>query len=445
MRSASWRPSSFAGHALLILFAVPAFAQVATSPLTERTYPCALARVKSTLEAMNAFAGERLPFVDGFAVPETAQAGRYVRPYFQYRIELKNVDAGHTVVRVEARISAWYSDSQGHSGYRSLPSNGRLEADLLDRLQDALAQRIAKLTAPGGVTPRPAAGGDGSSGPQADAAASAQAHSSVSMPATSADATEPTIKVSNPSVASPDELDAILAKRQVVQEQITAMQSQIKALEAAAPSPAPAPAFAAVKRSGAGVMTRTNDGGPVLFRAQAEDEFEVISQQGDWTQVRLAGDSTGWLRSAELNVPPATSKPQDLASAPQAKPSSHPDLGFVVSHEEVSQFSGDWARLKGKRALFVYVQPRGLISDMASDDRKLAFAKMIFSEGYHAAVRSNNEIEGVVVIFMSSKGGVAAAALPDIREWVEGGLADAAFVKRCSLDPPGEFRALGTQ
>jgi hypothetical protein len=115
-----------------------------------------------------------------------------------------------------------------------------------------------------------------------------------------------------------------------------------------------------------------------------------------------------------------------------------------VSHEQVSLFSGDWTRLKGKRVLFVYVQPRGLISDIASDDRKLAFTKLIFSDRYRAAVQSNNGIEGVVVIFMTGKGGVAAAALTDIHEWVEGGLPDQAFVKRCSLDPSEEFHALGT-
>ena len=210
------------------------------------------------------------------------------------------------------------------------------------------------------------------------------------------------------------------------------------------PAPVSTASFASVKRSGAGVMSRTNDGGPVLFRAQAEDEFEVASRQGDWTEIRLAGNSTGWIRSAELNFPAATSTPQAAAAA-EVQPSSNSDLGFIVSHEEVNQFSGDWARLKGKRVQFVYVQPRGVISDIASDGRKLAFAKLMFSERYRAAVQSNNEIEGVVVIFISGKGGVAAAALPDIREWVEGGLADAAFVKRCSLDPPEEFYALGTR
>jgi hypothetical protein len=48
----------------------------------------------------------------------------------------------------------------------------------------------------------------------------------------------------------------------------------------------------------------------------------------------------------------------------------------------------------------------------------------------------------VVVVFLGSRGGVAAATLADIRQWVEGGLPDAAFVNRCSLDPAAEFRSM---
>ena len=43
------------------------------------------------------------------------------------------------MVRVNATITAWYTDPvPAKSGYQVLPSNGRLEADFLDRLQEAL-------------------------------------------------------------------------------------------------------------------------------------------------------------------------------------------------------------------------------------------------------------------------------------------------------------------
>jgi hypothetical protein len=48
----------------------------------------------------------------------------------------------------------------------------------------------------------------------------------------------------------------------------------------------------------------------------------------------------------------------------------------------------------------------------------------------------------VVVVFLGSRGGIAAATLSDIRQWLEGGLPDEAFVSRCSLDPATEFKTM---
>ena len=211
MNAASWRRPSTRKLVLLLWLAVPALGQVNPSSFAERTYPYPPEKVKLILGQMHAFAGEQLPFLDGFVAAETPQLSRYTRPYFQYRIELKP-GAGETVVRVEARISAWYTDSQGHSEYRSLRSNGRLEADLLDRLQDTLATKIAKP----GVT----AGG------AENVAASAAPGSPASVPV--AGATEPVAKASKAHAASPDELDQIHSKRQAVEKQVTEMQLQIK-------------------------------------------------------------------------------------------------------------------------------------------------------------------------------------------------------------------------
>ena len=121
------------------------------------------------------------------------------------------------------------------------------------------------------------------------------------------------------------------------------------------------------------------------------------------------------------------------------KKQANPDVDFWVSREDVNVFSGDWARLKGKKVLFVYAQPRGLLSDIAGDDTKLAYAKRIFMNRLRSADQSAG-VEGVVVVFLGNRGGVAAATLTDIQQWVTGGLGDDAFVNRCSLDPPAEFR-----
>jgi hypothetical protein len=193
------------------------------------------------------------------------------------------------------------------------------------------------------------------------------------------------------------------------------------------------------------VMSRKNFGGPLLFRAQAEDEFEVVQLEPGWAQVRLAPDSTGYIQADDLVLPDGLKETSSSASAatPEGTPAATgPDLGFSVSREDVTIFGGDWARLKGKKVLFVYAQPRGLLSDLGSEDAKLNYAKRIFQTRFRSVSQSQTDVEGVVVVFMGSRGGVAAATLPDIRQWVEGSLADEAFVNRCSLDPPAEFRRL---
>jgi len=192
-------------------------------------------------------------------------------------------------------------------------------------------------------------------------------------------------------------------------------------------------------------MSRENFGGPVLFRAQAEDEFEVVQLNSGWAQVRLGADSSGYIQADELNLPAGiVEKAASTSSTGSQSPvaPSQPDLGFSVSREDVTVFSGDWARLKGKKVLFVYAQPRGLLSDLVNEDAKLGYAKHIFESRFRSLSQIKTDIEGVVVVFLSSRGGVAAATLPDIRQWIEGGLADEAFVNRCSLDPPAEFRSM---
>ena len=61
---------------------------------------------------------------------------------------------------------------------------------------------------------------------------------------------------------------------------------------------------------------------------------------------------------------------------------------------------------------------------------------------YKTAGEATPDLAGVVVVFLGSKGGVAAATLVDIRQWAEGALPEAAFVNRCSLDPPSEFNGV---
>ena len=418
-------PARLCALFLLLSVAGQAWAQTDHGPATERTFSCSIDVMQKALQQIGGFGGGKLPIVDGFVTAMPIQPERYERPYYQYRVHLRPVDPNTTTISVEAMISAWYADPDpAHSEYRSLPSNGRLESDLLDRLQKALGGSVSAST------PRTPTSPISSGRPVASREAN-KAGKSTDTPTKTLSATQ-------------EQLDAILAQRQAVREKTATLQTQIAQLKSSDRKPANASRLASVKHSGVGVMSRQNFGGPVLFRAQAEDEFEVIDLQPGWAQVRLGPDTTGYIQADELALPDGL-----VAKAPDTSDSSQPasagaqrDLGFSVSREDVTVFSGDWVRLKGKKVLFVYAQPRGLLSDMASQDAKLGYAKRIFQSRYRTVSQSQTEVEGVVVVFLGARGGVAAATLADIRQWVEGGLPDEAFVNRCSLDPATEFRSM---
>jgi hypothetical protein len=398
---------------LLLAFRVPLWSQASADAIIERTYSYSLDEVQSALQQIGGFGGGRLPIVDGFVTVSRTDIDRYQLPYYQYRVQLKAVDSTHTTVGVEAKISALRADADpARSQYESLTSNGRLESDLHDRLQVALrsaqslTSRAAKSNSPPALPPAPA--------------------------------------IAKAPSLTQEQLDAILAERQSIRERAASLEAEIERWKAADHNPSNSSKLASVKRSGVGVMSRQNFGGPVLFRAQADDEFEVVQLESGWAQVRLSSDSTGYIQAEELNLPSGVvTKSAAAASSADAAPSpAAPDLGFSVSREDVTVFSGDWGRLKGKKVLFVYAQPRGLLSDMASEDAKLRYAERIFQSRFRTVSESKTDVEGVVVVFLGTRGGVAAATLADIRQWVEGGLGHEAFVNRCSLDPIGEFRSL---
>jgi hypothetical protein len=151
------------------------------------------------------FGGGKLPMVDGFVTSAVTELDRYDRPYYQYRVHLQSADDNSTLISVEAKISAWYADPDpARAEYRALPSNGRLESVLLDRLQEALRGP--------GATP--------SSG--APAAAIRTPASSPDPSSTSSPSSPKSAAPVKTASASQAQLDAILAERQAVRERTAA-------------------------------------------------------------------------------------------------------------------------------------------------------------------------------------------------------------------------------
>jgi hypothetical protein len=345
----------------------------------ERDFPYPSAVIETALRQLGAYSGSRLPGTDGFIKAERAQLPHYQHSYYEYKIELAPAAPGHTVVKVKANVSAWYQDpNDRQTGYQALESNGRLESDLLDRLADYLTNNRSK------------------------------------------------------NITDPQELakrvQAVRQQRVQAERHLAELENQMQALRAKSQSD-PAEYVSALKPSIA-IFSSPRERATVLLEAQAEDEFEVLEHRGPWLRVRLQASQSGWVKNAAMQSQGAARLHSDVSST----------RGFTILREGPSTFSGDWPRLKGKQALYIWAQPTGPALTEAGS--RLRFAESVFQERYReASHNSQNSLVGIVVIFLDQRGGVAAAALDDIAHWWNGTLTQPAFLKKCSLDPPGAFEA----
>ena len=115
----------------------------------ERTFRQSKAVVEKVLRGLQASTSGRLPTLDGFALAGEHPLDRYQRAYYQSIVQVSATASGGSVVRVNTKVTAWYADAvPGRSGYKLLPSNGRLETDLLDQLAEQL------ISMPGNVEAR---------------------------------------------------------------------------------------------------------------------------------------------------------------------------------------------------------------------------------------------------------------------------------------------------
>ena len=369
------------GLLMIVLASGVVAAQESEQQTQEREYPVAALAVKTALQQLGAYQGAKLPTLDGFIKLERVGAGPFERPYYEFKIELVTVSAEKTVVRVKAHVSAWYTDPQGtNSGYQAFGSNGRLEGDLLDRLADYLQKKGAPVVDPGALA---------------------------------------------------QQLESVRKKRAETERRIADLERHPAAI---APADSSFPEFFTITKPQA-IFSAPDEHASVLLRAQSEDAFEIQQRRGDWLRVALEGSQSGWIRAPEaasVEMPRAT---------PTLPPVQTPGESFSVIREMASTFTGDWAPLNGKQALYVWARPEGSPLNVMAD-KKLRFAESIFKERFRSVdPNSPTPVAGVVVIFLDQAGGVAAASMDDIALWTHGSLSQSAFVKKCSLDPASAFAA----
>jgi hypothetical protein len=436
---------------LLVFFALlssvcfTARAQEADS--TDRVYKHRKAEVEEALQALKAYATNRLPVLDGFVNANASTIAKLENPHYQLRIEIESQGPNQTLVSVIAKITAWNAEEDpSRSQYVVVPSNGRLEQDMLDRLSVLLEKgsgglgaglsTVAPVSAPDRAVSSSSPAPPGA--PGGSATTPSHSHSPVTSPAeVSANPASPvppsgSVLPANSSdpAALASEIASVRAQRQAVDMSQRKLQQQVSELEANAGSQKFLSNLAVIKTPQASVFQQDDDTSKVLFRADPEDEFEVINAKGNWVHVRLENGAEGWIRGAQLQPPQEVDDAEDAAAA----------LNFSTPNQEIKPFGGEWTPLKGKPSLFVFAQPNRAIPGAILGQSQFAFAKHIFTEGYREAMHSEQPMSGVVVVFLGDKGGVAAATLADIRRWREGAITDKVFFERCSFDPPESFR-----
>ena len=404
----------------LLLCAPVALAQSSaqSAPPLERTFHASKADVQKALHDVSSYPGGKLPVLDGFADVGGHPPDNYKRGYYEYGVQIKSSSPSETTVRVTAKITAWYAGATTASeGYRVLKSSGRLESDLLDTLDEKLNPKATGKTT--------------------DTSSSAAAKQLPDSPSATAgggsffNTPRLTTAPSNATNAKPapaKAVDAATAKR------LQALTQQAENLEQILHNQVRPDNLAVVKRSNTPVVTLPLNGAEVMFHSDAEDEFEVLDTTEGWVHVKISGISRGWIRREYVDVPGAATVSVSTIGADQ-----HEGDLVRLTKQEVAAFPGKWEPLDGKQVKIIWVQPHD--KDQFGSQPKWGVVKSVFRNADAGSPTDANQVAGVVVIFDSQDGGMAATTLANLQQWRAGHLSDAVFWRRCWRDPTEAFQA----
>jgi hypothetical protein len=395
----------------------------AASASVERTFRMPKSTIEKALRQLRPAMSGHLPTLEGFVLAADHPLTRYQRAFYECTAHVSETPAG-SVVRVSANVTAWYKDeSPARSGYELLKSNGRIEADLLDQLSDQVsgpsAQARMERKTDQASTPGVA------SSPASD------------LPVISAPMPNPPENSSFSSSASASPVNSLPSRQSAdtkpSDKKALDLRSEVSNLEDAIRNQSRPKNLVAIKKSGTPVVASPSLSGKTLFLADAQDEFEMLDFNADWVHVRISGLSRGWIWRTSLEMPEGIPDvPPSVPTAPTVA-----DL-FEVSREEMAQFPGDWAPLRGKTVKIISVQKIREDEKAGGASAKLEFAKSLLDRRYDELAKSP-DVAGLVLIYDSADGGMIAATTGTIRKWKAGGLTDAALWHQCYFDPPETF------
>ena len=426
---------------------------VAPAPF-ERTFTAPATEVERVVRNLRPSSSGRLPTVDGFVEAGELPIDHYERGYYECTFQVIATPSGGATVRASAKITAWYNDpTPARSGYRVLVSNGHIENDFLDQIQEALgpasvpkpagaataAPPVAKSNASaappvsnGGLRPQTRLGPAPLDAEESSSNKGAASRDFSSGPRQPADTPAPPL----PSGAN---LESLKLQRAAVEKRAQELSADIKTFEDILHNQVRPADLATVKKAGTHIFSKPAETAPVLFAADAEDEFQILELQGAWVHVQISGSSRGWIRRAQLDLPAEFADSAAAASDPAPTAASAAGL-FNISKDETTTFGGKWAPLASKKVRVIWLEPASATATSTAKE-KLAFARALFEKTYGELKSSGAAVDGVVIVFDSADGGQIAATISSLKQLADGAIAENAFWKQCSLDPPESFQA----
>jgi hypothetical protein len=385
-----------------------------------RTFPKSQEQVEAVLKEMQVYTGQKLPIVDGFVALGDHPLSRYQRAFYQFSIDLVPDGPGATIVRLTAKITAWYADRDpSKSGYQVLASNGRLELDLLDRLSERLGGKPLISMARSTVL---------SPTPKLDFHA-ASSGSYVTSGTTASAGAAP--------VSGEDEILGLRRKREAEEKRMQQLNAELQSLQEIQRNQVRPGNLVAVKKSGTPVFAKPTSGSRLLFTAAANDEFEFLDAAGEWIHVQISGASRGYIPRSSLELPELLA---GRLKSPNVTGLNDRQAAFRVTREETGVFPGNWESLRGKKVKIYTVQQASSPSEETHAAAKRDFATSLFRRFSQSSTETVDSIEGVVVIFDSADGGIVASTVSTAQEFANGSLSTEDLWNRCHTDPPDAFR-----
>ena len=412
------------------------------SPAAQREFHHSKAEVDKVIQDLHPTLNGRLPVLEGFVDKSAELSDHLTRGYYECSIQETAKSKEVTAVQVVAKITVWYTDPDpAKSGYRVLPSNGRLEADVLDRIAEALDPgqvSTGPVTPPGNsaqANSQPATSSVLSMPRDVKILPSAGGSPAAIRPTPSSPSPALTLPPRNPVVdagnGNSDDIEALKRRHEESEARVKELNDQIQNLEEILRNQSHPSDIAVVRKPGTRVTSKPSAEAPVLFSAEAEDEFPVLDTNGAWVHVQISGVSRGWIRRADLNMPEAMggSSNKEAASAPAA------NSPFRLVREETGTFKGGWEPLKSQSVKIIWTQPDPSLAKPPSAKARQDFSKSLFIRTYQELSLQNQGIAGVVIIFDAADGGQIAATFENLKQWQTGALTEASFWQLCLVDP----------